>query len=81
MSQVRILLGAPHKYLIIGDFHIDQKAFTLSLGLRFDQSQHGGTEWNMLMAASTLVVLPIIALFFFTQKTFIQGVTMTGLKG
>ena len=60
---------------------IDQKTFTLSLGLQFYQSQHGGTEWNMLMAASTLVVLPIIALFFFTQKTFIQGITMTGLKG
>lgn len=60
---------------------IDQKTFTLSLGLQFYQSQHGGTESNMLMAASTLVVMTIIALFFFTQKTFIQGITMTGLKG
>jgi multiple sugar transport system permease protein len=35
----------------------------------------------MLMAASTLVVLPVIVLFFFTQRTFIQGITVTGLKG
>ena len=33
------------------------------------------------MAASTLLTLPIIILFFFTQKTFIQGITLTGIKG
>jgi len=59
----------------------DQKTFTLALGLQSYQSQHGGTEWNMLMAAATIVVMPIIILFFFTQKTFIQGITLTGLKG
>jgi len=58
-----------------------QETFTLSLGLQFFQSQHGGTMWHHLMAASTLVVLPVIVLFFFTQKTFIQGITFTGLKG
>jgi len=34
----------------------------------------------MLMAASMLVVLPVVVLFF-TQRTFIQGITVTGLKG
>jgi multiple sugar transport system permease protein len=33
------------------------------------------------MAMSTVITLPIIALFFLTQKTFIQGITMSGLKG
>jgi multiple sugar transport system permease protein len=60
---------------------LDQKTFTLSLGLQFYQSQHGGTQWHLLMAASTIVVLPIIVLFFFTQKQFIQGIAVTGLKG
>jgi multiple sugar transport system permease protein len=60
---------------------MDQKTFTLSLGLQFYQSQHGGTEWNLLMAASTIVVAPIIVLFFFTQKQFIQGIAVTGIKG
>lgn len=59
----------------------DQKMFTLSLGLQFYQSQHGGTEWHMLMAASAIVVLPMILLFFFTQRQFIQGITLTGIKG
>lgn len=62
-------------------FLTDQKDFTLALGLQFFQSQHGGTEWHYLMAASTLIVLPIILLFFFTQKTFIEGISMTGIKG
>jgi multiple sugar transport system permease protein len=61
-------------------FLTKQDTFTLSLGLQFYQSQHGGSEWHLLMAASTLVILPIIVLFFFTQKTFIQGISTTGLK-
>jgi multiple sugar transport system permease protein len=59
----------------------NQDDFTLALGLQFFQSQQGGTEWHYLMAASTLVALPIIVLFFFTQKTFIEGISMTGIKG
>lgn len=59
---------------------LDQESFTLALGLQFFQSQHGGTQWNLLMAASTLVVLPVIVLFFFTQKQFIQGIAISGLK-
>jgi len=58
-----------------------QESFTLSLGLQVYQSQHGGTPWNMLMAAATIIVLPIIVVFFFTQRTFIQGIRLTGLKG
>lgn len=60
---------------------MDQKTFTLSLGLQFYQSQHGGTQWHMLMAASTIVVAPVIVLFFFTQRQFIQGIAVTGIKG
>ena len=62
-------------------FLTKQEDYTLALGLQLFQSQHGGTEWHYLMAASTLVALPIIVLFFFTQKTFIEGISMTGIKG
>ena len=55
--------------------------YTLALGLQTFQSQHGGTQWNLLMAASLLVIMPIIILFFLAQKTFIQGIATTGLKG
>lgn len=59
----------------------NQKDFTLALGLQFFQSQHGGTEWHYLMAASTVVAVPIIILYFFTQRSFIEGISMTGIKG
>lgn len=59
----------------------DQKDFTLALGLQFFQSQAGGTQWHHLMAASTLVVAPVILLFFLAQRVFIEGVSMSGLKG
>ncbi len=57
-----------------------KETYTLSLGLQVFQSQHGGTEWHLLMAASAMVIMPILIMFFFAQKTFIQGVTLTGLK-
>jgi len=38
-------------------------------------------EWNELTAASTVATVPIIILFFFVQKRFLEGITVTGLKG
>lgn len=58
----------------------DQAKYTLSLGLQAFQQTHGAA-WGMLMAASTMMVLPIIILFFFTQKQFVQGIALTGIKG
>src|SRR6202789_90045 len=55
--------------------------FTLALGLQNFQSQHGGTDWNYMMAASILVILPVLILFFIAQKTFIEGIATTGIKG
>jgi len=54
--------------------------YTLALGLQAFQSAQGGTDWNLLMAASMLVMLPVILLFFLAQKTFIRGIATTGLK-
>ena len=61
-------------------FLTEQKDFTLALGLQSFQSQNGGTAWHHLMAASTLVVLPVLVLFFFAQRTFIEGIASTGGK-
>lgn len=58
----------------------DDSKYTLSLGLQQFVSQHG-QEWQMLMAAATLMVLPIILIFLFAQKFFIKGITLTGIKG
>lgn len=59
---------------------IDQNQYTLSLALQQFKAQHGGTEWALLMAATTITVIPIIVIFFFAQKTFVQGIAMTGIK-
>jgi multiple sugar transport system permease protein len=57
-----------------------QDLFTLALGLQFFQAQHGGTPWNLLMAACTLVTAPLLILFLLTQRTFIEGIATTGMK-
>jgi multiple sugar transport system permease protein len=59
---------------------VDQNTFTLSLGLQAYQTQHGGTLWNLLMAASVVVILPVIVVFFLAQKVFIQGIATSGIK-
>jgi multiple sugar transport system permease protein len=56
-----------------------EENWTLALGLLQFRSQRQ-TEWELLMAASTLMVLPAIVLYFFGQKTFIQGIATTGFK-
>jgi multiple sugar transport system permease protein len=58
----------------------DQRNFTLSLGLQAFQSQHTGTPWNLLMAASLIVIAPVILVFFVAQKSFVEGIATTGLK-
>ncbi|AUG80057.1 Putative sugar ABC transporter permease protein [Kitasatospora sp. MMS16-BH015] len=55
-------------------------AWTLSYGLESFKSAHH-TNWNLTMAATLLVMAPVIILFFFAQKAFIEGVTLTGVKG
>ncbi len=54
--------------------------FTLALGLSHFQGEYSA-EWGRLMAASTVMLIPVIALFFFAQRYFIKGITMSGLKG
>ena len=55
-------------------------AWTLSYGLQSFKSAHH-TNWNLTMAATVMVMAPVILLFFFAQKAFIEGVTLTGVKG
>jgi multiple sugar transport system permease protein len=57
----------------------DEEKYTLSIGLASFQSIYI-TQWGYLMAASAAVIAPIIALFFFLQRYFIEGVTLTGVK-
>ena len=59
-----------------------QSLYTLPLGLAtFLQSQGFQTRWDLWMAGSVLMTLPILILFFAGQRFFIQGIATTGLKG
>jgi multiple sugar transport system permease protein len=52
---------------------------TLTIGMSFFQNQYGG-KWTLMMAGAVVSILPILVIFFFAQKFFIQGIAMTGLK-
>ncbi len=58
----------------------DQRLYPLSLGLYAFNVQSGG-NMGMMMAGSLLMTAPVVAIFFFAQRYFIQGVTLTGIKG
>ena len=58
----------------------DDRQYTLAIALQQFQSHHE-SAWGPLMAMSSVITIPIIILFFLTQRTFIQGITLTGLKG
>jgi len=57
-----------------------QNKLTLALGLMAFRGPHV-TDFHYLMAASTIAMLPVVVLFFFAQKYFIQGIVFTGVKG
>jgi multiple sugar transport system permease protein len=53
---------------------------TLPLGLAYFLGQYT-VYWNLLMAGATIVMAPVLVVFFFAQRYFIEGITLTGLKG
>ena len=61
----------------------DPKLFTMSVGLRFFQTvpeTTGASKDNLLMAATIIMSIPALALFFAAQRYFVRGIVMTGLK-
>jgi multiple sugar transport system permease protein len=58
----------------------DPSDWVTSIGLSQFRSLHQ-VQWNLTMAATVLVMLPVIVIFFLAQKAFVEGVTLTGVKG
>tara|TARA_Y100000590_G_scaffold467010_1_gene644320 strand:+ start:1138 stop:2019 length:882 start_codon:yes stop_codon:yes gene_type:complete len=58
----------------------DNDRYTLSIGLRTFFTLYGA-RWDLLMACSTMFTLPMVIMFFFGQRRFIEGITLTGIKG
>lgn len=57
-----------------------QEMYTVQLGLAIFRDRYT-TEWGSLMAGSVVATLPILIVFFFAQKYFIKGITLSGMKG
>jgi multiple sugar transport system permease protein len=59
-----------------------ENLYTLQLGLRqFEAAAGGSPAWNWLMAASLLVMLPVLTVFIFFQQYFIEGISFSGMGG
>jgi multiple sugar transport system permease protein len=57
----------------------DPQQYTLSIGLYSFFSEHG-VEWGALMAAATLMSLPLVVVFLIGQRQFLRGIALTGIK-
>jgi ABC-type glycerol-3-phosphate transport system permease component len=58
----------------------DSSHYTLSVGLAYFNGQYT-VQMNLLMAASTVMMLPLVIVFFFGQKAFVEGISLTGIAG
>ncbi|MFI6322872.1 carbohydrate ABC transporter permease [Nonomuraea sp. NPDC050556] len=58
----------------------DKDLFTLPVGVALFAFDHQNTDYGLLLAGSTMLVLPVIAVFVFFQRHFVQGIATTGLK-
>lgn len=73
-------LGAWNDFVGPLIYLLDETRYTLSLGLAMFQGQYE-VQYGRLMAASALMTCPIVVLFFFAQRQFIEGIKMSGIKG
>lgn len=53
---------------------------TIPIGLSYFVGQYG-TSWNLLMAGSVIALLPVLVIYLLAQRTFVQGITLTGMGG
>jgi multiple sugar transport system permease protein len=58
-----------------------QNLRTLQVGLRYFVGQEGGTQWGIYMAATVFVSVPVVLFYFLVQKSFIEGIALTGIRG
>ena len=82
LTTVAVLSFIGHWHAFMGPLiYLDRvETYTLQLGLRMFQTVNGGFT-HYLMAASMLVLLPVLVLFFVAQRQLVQGISLTGIKG
>jgi multiple sugar transport system permease protein len=55
-------------------------SWPVAYGLASFRGVHG-TDWGLTMAMTMLVTVPVVVIFFFAQRVFVEGITLTGVKG
>jgi ABC-type glycerol-3-phosphate transport system permease component len=78
MITILVFNGTWNEFLMPLIYLQSQDKFTLALGLRMFQGE-AATSWHLLMAASLLTMLPVLALFFTAQRYFMQGIVFSGV--
>ncbi|MFL5726383.1 MAG: carbohydrate ABC transporter permease [Chloroflexota bacterium] len=73
-------VGAWNEFLLPLLYLQENDKYPLAVGLAFYTSEHD-VAYNLLMAAATLVVLPVVVIFIFAQRFFVEGITVGGVKG
>lgn len=58
----------------------NRNMWTVQLALSIFKEEFG-TQWHYLMAATTLIMLPLLVMYIFMQKYFVEGIATTGIKG
>lgn len=59
----------------------DTRKLTISVGLQYFRDQQGATRIELLVAVAFIAILPMLLLFLFAQRYFVEGITMSGIKG
>lgn len=73
-------VGNWNNYLAPLIFLRDDDLYTLPLGLTQFQGQFGNVAYHYMMSNAVLILIPVIIIFFFSQRLFIEGITFTGSK-
>jgi multiple sugar transport system permease protein len=73
-------VAAWNEFLLPLLYLVDNDKYPLAVGLAYFQTEHD-VAFNLLMAASTLIVAPIVVVFLLAQRFFIEGITVGGVKG
>jgi multiple sugar transport system permease protein len=73
-------VGAWNEFLLPLLYLQENSKYPLAVGLAFYTSEHD-VAYNLLMAAATLVVLPVVVIFILAQRFFVEGITVGGVKG
>jgi multiple sugar transport system permease protein len=91
LPQVKPALGALGILSFLGNWNAylwpviavsTEEMRTLPVGMSlFSTADAGGVQWNLIMAMSTLAVIPIVIIYFIFQKRIVEGIAMTGIKG